>query len=71
MVDARPRLEPGPDLPITVGPRHGRVTVRDGSTILAETTRALELREPSYPAAAAICDHVASYPDRAAITAES
>lgn len=49
MTDARPHLEPGPDHPITVEPYAGRVTVRAGSATVAETTRALELREADYP----------------------
>ena len=39
---------PGPDHPITVEPFKGRVVVRFGSTIVAETTKALELKEASY-----------------------
>ena len=49
MTDTRPRLEPGPDHPITIQPSSGRVTVRRGSAVIAETDRALELREASYP----------------------
>lgn len=49
MTDTRTRLEPGPDHPITVEPHTGRVTVRVGATVLAETSRALELREAAYP----------------------
>lgn len=40
---------PGPDHPITIAPFEGRVTVRTGGTVIAETTRALALTEASYP----------------------
>jgi uncharacterized protein (DUF427 family) len=49
-VSGRPRV-PGPDHPITVGPHEGRVTVRLGDTVVADTTAALELRESTYPVA--------------------
>lgn len=49
MTAVRQQVEPGPDHPITVGPASGRVTVRAGSEVVAETGRALELREASYP----------------------
>jgi len=40
---------PGPDHPITIAPTPGRVRVtRDGAAI-ADTTRALTLREANYP----------------------
>jgi uncharacterized protein (DUF427 family) len=41
---------PGPDHPITVEPTAGRVTVRVGDQVLAETDAALTLRESTYPA---------------------
>ncbi|MBX9455137.1 MAG: DUF427 domain-containing protein [Rhizobium sp.] len=41
---------PGPDHPITIAPFDGRVTVRAGGRLIAETTRALTLKEASYPA---------------------
>lgn len=41
--------EPGPHHPITITPHEGVVRVRAGGRIVAETTRALELREASYP----------------------
>jgi uncharacterized protein (DUF427 family) len=41
---------PGPDHPITVEPTRGRVVVRAGDTVIADTTDALTLREASYPA---------------------
>jgi uncharacterized protein (DUF427 family) len=50
MSDSRPVLEPGPDHPITIEPHAGHVTVRRGDTLIAETDRALELHEASYPA---------------------
>jgi uncharacterized protein (DUF427 family) len=43
------RLEPGPDHPITVEPTGGRVLVKAGDTIVADSTRALTLREADYP----------------------
>lgn len=49
MTDTRTRLEPSPDHPITLEPHTGRVTVLNGTTVLAETSRALELREAAYP----------------------
>lgn len=49
MTETRPHLEPGPDHPITVEPAHRHVTVRAGDVLVAETDRALELREAAYP----------------------
>ncbi|GAA2787531.1 DUF427 domain-containing protein [Crossiella cryophila] len=43
-------LVPGPDHPITIEPHRGRVVVRVGDTVLADTSAALTLRESSYPA---------------------
>jgi uncharacterized protein (DUF427 family) len=40
---------PGPDHPMTVVPSSAHVVVRRGSVVMAETDRALELREASYP----------------------
>lgn len=40
---------PGPDHPITVEPTSARVVVRIGGRILADTDKALTLREASYP----------------------
>lgn len=45
----RLHLEPGPDHPITVEPAARHVSVWVGSVVVAETDRALELREASYP----------------------
>jgi uncharacterized protein (DUF427 family) len=46
---SRQQLIPGPDHPITVAPHEGRVVVRSGNTVVADTTRALDLDEASYP----------------------
>lgn len=40
---------PGPDHPVTVEPAASRVVVRAGGTVVADTTRALTLRESTYP----------------------
>ena len=39
---------PGPDHPITIEPKVGRVVVRFGGEVIADSTQALELREASY-----------------------
>jgi uncharacterized protein (DUF427 family) len=49
MTDTRIQREPGPDHPITTEPLLSHVVVRRGSTVIAETDRALELREAAYP----------------------
>lgn len=49
MPDNRLHLEPGPDHPITVEPAAEHVTVRVGPVVVAETDRALQLHEASYP----------------------
>ncbi len=41
---------PGPDHPITIAPNSNRVVVMLGGKVIADTTRALTLREASYPA---------------------
>jgi uncharacterized protein (DUF427 family) len=41
---------PGPDHPITIAPNASRVIVTLGGKVIADTTRALTLREASYPA---------------------
>jgi uncharacterized protein (DUF427 family) len=41
---------PGPDHPITITPESRRVTVTSGGTVIADSTRALSLKEASYPA---------------------
>jgi uncharacterized protein (DUF427 family) len=42
---------PGPDHPITIEPHDGRVVVRAGQRVVANTEAALELAESSYPIA--------------------
>jgi uncharacterized protein (DUF427 family) len=49
MTDARPHKTPGPDHPITLERSSAHVVVRSGSVVIAETDRALEMREASYP----------------------
>ncbi|HEY3774063.1 MAG TPA: DUF427 domain-containing protein [Solirubrobacteraceae bacterium] len=41
---------PGPDHPITIQAHEGRVVVRAGERVIANTNAALELAEASYPA---------------------
>lgn len=41
---------PGPDHPITIEPTAGRVVVRVGGQIIADSTSALSLHEMNYPA---------------------
>ena len=45
----KPIRIPGPDHPITIAPAPGRVIVRLGGKVIADTRRALILREASYP----------------------
>lgn len=40
---------PGPDHPITIEPTPGRVRVTVGGRVVADSSRALTLREASYP----------------------
>jgi uncharacterized protein (DUF427 family) len=40
---------PGPDHPITITPNTRRVRVAFGGQVVADTTRALSLKEASYP----------------------
>ena len=40
---------PGPDHPITIAPNPKRVRITAGGKVVAETTKALTLRESSYP----------------------
>jgi uncharacterized protein (DUF427 family) len=49
MTDARPHKTPGPDHPITLERSSAHVVVRRGSVVIAETDRALEMREAAYP----------------------
>ncbi len=46
----KPVLLPGPDHPITVEPSPGRVVVTVAGRVVADTRRALTLREANYPA---------------------
>jgi uncharacterized protein (DUF427 family) len=46
---SRQILVPGPDHPITVTASDAHVVVRAGGKVIADTRRALELREASYP----------------------
>ncbi|MDH4742651.1 DUF427 domain-containing protein [Sphingomonas sp. CBMAI 2297] len=46
---SRPIRIPGPDHPITVTRSDAHVVVRAAGRVIAETRRALELREASYP----------------------
>lgn len=41
---------PGPDHPITITPFGGKIVIRAGGRVIAETTDALALEEASYPA---------------------
>ena len=49
MTDTRVHKTPGPDHPITLERSPCHVVVRSGSIVIAETHRALEMREASYP----------------------
>ncbi|MCP3718287.1 DUF427 domain-containing protein [Paraburkholderia sp. CNPSo 3281] len=49
-MDTRTVKIPGPDHPITVEPAHTRVVVKAGGRVVADTRRALTLREASFPA---------------------
>jgi uncharacterized protein (DUF427 family) len=46
----KPIKIPGPDHPITITPLDGKVVVRAAGQVIAETTRALTLKEANYPA---------------------
>lgn len=46
---SKPRLQPGPDHPITITPTGSRVTVTVGGRVVADTLAALTLQEASYP----------------------
>ena len=45
----KPIRIPGPDHPIAIAPAPGRIIVRLGGKVIADTMRALTLREASYP----------------------
>jgi uncharacterized protein (DUF427 family) len=49
MTDTRVHKTPGPDHPITLERSPCHVVVRSGSAVVADTHRALEMREASYP----------------------
>jgi uncharacterized protein (DUF427 family) len=49
MTDKPVRI-PGPDHPITITPDSGRVVVKLGGQVIADTRNALVLQESSYPA---------------------
>lgn len=48
-MSGKPIKIPGPDHPITIAPFEGKVVIRAGGKVIAETTRALALKEASYP----------------------
>jgi uncharacterized protein (DUF427 family) len=48
MTTREPRI-PGPDHPITIEPTGVRVVARVGAHVIADTSRALTLREANYP----------------------
>ena len=47
---SRPVLEPTAEHPITIEPTQGRVVVRVGDTVVADSSQALTLQESTYPA---------------------
>ena len=49
MTDSRPHKTPGPDHPISLEPSSDHVVIRSGSVVVADSDRALEMREASYP----------------------
>ncbi len=49
MTDTRSRKTPGPDHPITLERSPSHAVVRSGAIVMAETDRALEMREATYP----------------------
>lgn len=46
---SKPILIPGPDHPITITRSDAHIVVRAAGKVIADTCRALELREASYP----------------------
>lgn len=50
-IATKPIRIPGPDHPITIEPNPNRVVVTAGGRIVADTARALTLREAGYPPA--------------------
>ena len=49
-MSGKPVKIPGPDHPITITPASGRVIVKLGGRVIADTRNALILQEASYPA---------------------
>jgi uncharacterized protein (DUF427 family) len=49
MSDDRPVLQPSPEHPITITPNPSRIVVTVAGKVVAETRRALTLREATYP----------------------
>jgi uncharacterized protein (DUF427 family) len=49
-MNGKPMKIPGPDHPITIAEHAGHVIVRAGGQVIADTNRALSLKEASYPA---------------------
>ena len=45
----KPVRIPGPDHPIAITPHQGRVIVRSGGQVIADSKKALTLKEASYP----------------------
>lgn len=50
MSNNRPQLVPGPSHPITITPTAGRIVVKVGGQVVADTRNALTLQESTYPA---------------------
>lgn len=48
-MSGKPMRRPDSDHPITISPFAGRVTVRAGGRIIAQSDKALSLKEASYP----------------------
>lgn len=48
-MQSKPVKEPGPDHPIGLEPTNGRVVVKVGGKVLADSTRALTMSECDYP----------------------
>jgi uncharacterized protein (DUF427 family) len=46
---ARAMKTPGPDHPIAIAPNPGRIVISVAGRVVADTTKALALREASYP----------------------
>ena len=49
IMTAHPMKEPGPDHPISIAPHGARVVVIVAGKVVADSRKALELRESSYP----------------------